>query len=359
MLPGSEGNPVLLDVLNSGTFALMIKVEKQVSLQPYNSFGLDVCAPEFIRIREAGAVLEALHQGSGPFLVLGGGSNILWVNSPQSTILKNEIGGMEVVEQSDREALVAIGGGVVWQKLVDWSLDQNLGGLENLGLIPGTVGAAPIQNIGAYGVELQEVFDSLEAISLEDGKLRRFDRSACRFGYRDSIFKGEWKGKFLISRVFLRLKRPPHQVRVDYGALLHTLEKMGVQKPGIREVSEAVMAIRRSKLPDPEVLGNAGSFFKNPELEPEVFLRLENENPGIPHYPMPEGKVKVPAGWLIEQAGWKGKQIGSVGCYEKQALVIVNHGRATGAEIWAFARKIMDSVQEIYGIRLQPEVNCL
>jgi UDP-N-acetylmuramate dehydrogenase len=359
MLAANDGNLALLYAPNSGTFALMIKVEKQVSLQPYNSFGLNVWAPELIRIRERGDVLAALEKGRPPFLVLGGGSNILWVNSPQGTILKNEIAGMEVVEQYDREALVAIGGGVVWQELVEWSLDQNLGGLENLSLIPGTVGAAPIQNIGAYGVELQEVFDSLEAISLEDGELRRFDRRACRFGYRDSIFKGELKGKFLISRVFLRLKRPPHTVRVDYGALLHTLEKMGVPRPGIREVSQAVVAIRRSKLPDPEVLGNAGSFFKNPEMEAESFLRLQRENPGVPHYPLPEGKVKVPAGWLIEQAGWKGKQIGSVGCYEKQALVIVNHGGAKGTEIWAFARKIMDSVQEKFGIRLQPEVNCL
>jgi len=337
----------------------MIKVEKQVSLRPYNSFGLDVQAGELIRIRKPEDVIEALDLLPGPFFVLGGGSNILWVHSPGATILKNEIPGMEVVERSGREALIAAGGGVVWQELVNWTLDQDLGGLENLSLIPGTVGAAPIQNIGAYGVELQEVFDSLEAISLETGQVRRFDRLACQFGYRDSIFKRELKGKFLISRVFLRLKCPPHTVQLEYGALRNTLDQMGLEKPGIREVSQAVVAIRRSKLPDPGQLGNAGSFFKNPELEPDDFWRLKQKNPDVPHYPLPGGKIKVPAGWLIEQAGWKGKRIGSVGCYDKQALVIVNHGEASGAEIWAFAQKVMESVQKTFDIRLQPEVNCL
>lgn len=288
--------------------------------------------------------------------VLGGGSNVLFAGDFPGLVLLNRIGGIRIEEEDGGEVLLSAGGGVNWHELVLWTLNHHIYGLENLSLIPGTVGAAPIQNIGAYGVELRDVFHSLQAVELATGEMHTFGPKACEFGYRDSVFKRERKGDFFITRVFLRLSRKP-RLNLTYGAIGKTLAGMGVSDPSPKDVSRAVVHIRQSKLPDPAQIGNAGSFFKNPEVPVEVFDRLREQFPDIVSYPLPGGRVKVPAGWLIERAGWKGRRIGNTGCYDHQALVIVNYGGATGAEIWAHARRVADSVEETFGLRLHPEVN--
>ncbi len=337
----------------------MAILHEQVSLQPFNTFGVAVQARKLYHIRASEDLQDLLATDPGPFFVLGGGSNVLWIHEPDQIILKNEIPGIAIEQETDRWARVGVGAGVIWQDLVVWSLQHNLGGLENLSLIPGTVGAAPIQNIGAYGVELEQLFHSLEATSLESGRTVHFAHSDCQFGYRNSVFKRALKGKYIITKVRLILRKPPHQLQLQYGALKTTLSEMAGAQATIQDVSKAVIQIRQSKLPDPSTLGNAGSFFKNPELEKRAFERLQKAYPKIPYYPLPDGKVKVPAGWLIDQAGWKGKRIGQVGCYAKQALVIVNYGGASGAEVWDFAQRVRASVQAKFQIMLQPEVNCL
>jgi UDP-N-acetylmuramate dehydrogenase len=253
---------------------------------------------------------------------------------------------------------VKAGGGEVWHDLVLFCLQHNLGGIENLSLIPGTVGAAPLQNIGAYGVELKDVFEELEAVNLATGELHTFDKAACQFGYRESVFKHESRGQYIVASVTLRLRKE-HQLNTSYGAIQTTLEEMQVQQPTIHDVSAAVCHIRRSKLPDPAQIGNAGSFFKNPEIPVLLYDVLKEKYPGMPAYPVSEAAVKVPAGWLIEQCGWKGKVIENYGVHKNQALVLVNYGGAHGEKLLALARDIIQSVQEKFGITLQPEVNIL
>lgn len=291
-----------------------------------------------------------------PWMVLGGGSNVLFVQDFPGLVVRNALMGKRITSEEGQEAVVQVGAGEPWHDLVLWCVAQGLGGLENLSLIPGTVGAAPIQNIGAYGVELKDVFHQLEALDTHTGECLLFDAAACRFGYRDSVFKHS-PGRFVITRVWLRLARAPHRLHLGYGAIRDTLAAMQVSEPSIQDVSEAVMAIRRSKLPDPAVLGNAGSFFKNPEMPQAQFAALQAAHPRIVAFPLPDGQVKVPAGWLIEQCGWKGRSVGRVGCYEQQALVLVNHGGATGQEVQALVHDIIDSVQERFGVVLVPEVN--
>ncbi|MDX1479510.1 MAG: UDP-N-acetylmuramate dehydrogenase, partial [Saprospiraceae bacterium] len=293
-----------------------------------------------------------------PF-VLGGGSNLLLTRDIDQLVLLNEIGGIEVVRESSNFVDVRIGGGVVWHDFVQWAVDRQLGGVENLALIPGKVGAAPIQNIGAYGVELTSVFRGLEAMQLETRERAIFDHAQCRFGYRDSIFKRELKGKYCITTVTLRLSRAPHMIEDSYGAIRQTLQDQGIGQPGIAQIFEAVVAIRSSKLPDPAVLGNSGSFFKNPVVPEAQWRSIKHEWPDLVYYPDREGFYKIPAGWLIDQCGWKGKRIGNVGCYEKQALVIVNYGSASGQEVLDHAMRVRASVKERFGIELTPEVNIL
>jgi UDP-N-acetylmuramate dehydrogenase len=273
------------------------------------------------------------------------------------TVLLNRILGKELISKTNESVTIAVGGGENWHELVLWSLHQGWYGLENLSLIPGTVGAAPIQNIGAYGVELKDYFAGLEAIDLTTGAFIFFDNSAMQFGYRDSVFKREWKGKALISKVYFKLSLVP-KINISYGVIPKVLEAAGVEHPSPTDVSNAVVFIRKSKLPDPAVLGNAGSFFKNPELNADfVEEKLLPQFPKMPQYPSVPGKIKIPAGWLIDQCGWKGKKLGSAGCYEKQALVLVNHGGASGSDIWKLAEAIQASVYEKFGIKLEPEVN--
>ena len=337
----------------------MSTIRSHVSLKSFNTFGLEVYASRYAEIRTEDDLCEVLHKEGPPFFVLGGGSNVLLTRDIDALVLHNAIRGMEVAEEDDREALIRAGGGETWHDLVRWALDRDFGGLENLSLIPGTVGAAPIQNIGAYGVELAEVFEGLEAVELETGELRIFSKEDCGFGYRNSRFKQELKGKFFITQVYLRLSKPPHSLQLTYGAISDTLREMEVTKPTIRDVSEAVMRIRRSKLPDPSELGNSGSFFKNPEVTEKVFQQLQLQFPHLIYFSLPDGRYKIPAGWLIEQCGWKGTRRGDAGCYAKQALVLVNYGNARGREIESLAMDIARSVREKFGIELEPEVNII
>ncbi len=334
-----------------------MKIQENTSLLPYNTFGIPAKAARFAQIDTPDALRAALQTGIRPVFVLGGGSNVLFTRDPEGLVLRNAIKGIEIVRRFSHRAWVRFGGGETWHDGVMWAVSQGLGGIENMSLIPGTMGAAPIQNIGAYGVELKDVFVSLEAMELETGKLRRFNRAQCRFGYRDSFFKREGKGKYCIVSVTLSLTTNCHKLNISYGDIRKTLEDSGVTNPGVADISQAVIRIRSSKLPDPARIGNCGSFFKNPETDRAVLDRILATHPQAPHYALPDGRVKIPAGWLIEQCGWKGKRVGNTGCYEKQALVLVNHGGATGAEVKALAYAIIESVEKNFGIRLEPEVN--
>lgn len=333
------------------------EIHTSVSIKAFNTFGVEARAERFAFIPSQAALLSIIAHQKTSFRILGGGSNILFTQDADGMLLKNEIKGKEIWRREEESVIVKIGGGENWHAFVLWCLDNQLGGVENLSLIPGTVGAAPIQNIGAYGVELKDVFYQLDAIRLSDGRQFIFSAKDCKFGYRDSIFKRALKGLYFITQVYLRLSAKNHGLHLQYGAIQNTLSDWGIQNPNIRDLSRAVVHIRQSKLPDPTQLGNAGSFFKNPVIDKSESASLKKAFPDIVSYPQTDGRVKLPAGWLVEKAGWKGKRFGSVGCYDKQALVIVNHGGATGKEIWAHAQKVRRSVKEQFGIWLETEVN--
>ncbi|MFK7933095.1 MAG: UDP-N-acetylmuramate dehydrogenase [Saprospiraceae bacterium] len=329
------------------------------SLKNYNTFGIDVAAKSFIEVNSVFELQELLVANRQPIMILGGGSNMLLTKDLEVLVVKNNILGRVVTEENESGVEVAIGGGENWHEIVLWTIENNWGGIENLSLIPGTVGASPIQNIGAYGVELKDVFVKLEAVEIATGDLHTFTKEECEFGYRDSIFKRKLKGKFCITQVYFNFKKAPHQLSTGYGAIQTELANNEIKNPTIQDVSNAVIAIRSSKLPDPKVLGNSGSFFKNPEIERTEFERLQREFPKVVFYELANGKVKVPAGWLIEQAGWKGKRVGNTGAHAKQALVLVNYGGATGSEVWQLAMDIQQSVKDKFGIEITPEVNVL
>ncbi len=339
-------------------FICAMKILENHSLRAYNTFGVDARAAHFTEVVDVEMLREALAAKIAPLFVLGGGSNILLTRDLPGLVIHNAIRGIEVERETDAHVVVVAGGGTNWHWLVEWSLQRGLGGLENLSLIPGTVGAAPIQNIGAYGVELEDVFEKLEAYSVADGERVFFDAEACAFGYRDSYFKREGKGRFFITRVWLRLSKQP-RLNLSYGNVAETLREMGISEPTIRDVSRAIIQIRRSKLPDPSQIGNAGSFFKNPTISEAHHQLLKQSWPDLPGYPLDDspGMVKVPAGWLIEKAGWKGRRIGDAGCHRQQALVLVNYGKASGQDILHLARLIQEDVEQKFGIRLEEEVN--
>jgi UDP-N-acetylmuramate dehydrogenase len=292
-------------------------------------------------------------------MILGGGSNLLLTKDVAGLVLHNAIQGIEIVRKFNNKVWVKVGSGVVWHEFVLWAVKNGLGGVENLSLIPGTVGASPVQNIGAYGVEIKDVFVKLEAVALETGKVQVFNKAQCQFGYRDSYFKKEGKGKYCITSVIFSLTQQNHRLHLSYGDITRTLEQMQVTKPGIAYISAAIIQIRSSKLPDPAKIGNCGSFFKNPEVDRSVLEAIKVNYPNVVSYDLPNGKVKIPAGWLIEQCGWKGKRVGNTGAYEKQALVLVNYGGATGAEVKALAYAIIDSVKTKFGVNLEAEVNIM
>lgn len=331
----------------------------KASLKSYNTFGLDHKASELLRISDIAQLEGLLPTDPSQLFILGGGSNILLTGDIDIPVWKNEIRGIKIWKDLGEEVIIKVGGGEVWHDLVLWAIEHELGGIENLSLIPGTVGAAPIQNIGAYGVELTDTFHHLEAYELATGKKKIFEPDDCSFGYRDSYFKRDGKNRYFITHVYLRLKKAPHNLSLEYGAIQQTLSEMGVVEPGIKDVSNAVISIRSSKLPDPRKLGNSGSFFKNPVLPVSMLETLRQKEPDLVYYPQGDDRIKVPAGWLIQQSGWKGYRKGDAGCYEKQALVLVNYGGATGADILQLANEIKNSVKEKFGIDLEPEVNIL
>jgi UDP-N-acetylmuramate dehydrogenase len=329
------------------------------ALAAYHTFGLQTNARYFIEISDENDILEIIGLPYHPKLILGSGSNILFRGDFSGLVIKNNIQGITIIDESDQDVWLEIGGGVVWHDLVLWTIEKNYGGLENLSLIPGTVGAAPIQNIGAYGVEFDSIFQQLNAIDLHTGVNKVFDKASCDFGYRNSIFKNELKGQFIIVRVRIKLSKNSHQLHLSYGDIKSTLENAGITQPGIKDVSDAVIAIRSSKLPDPKLVGNAGSFYKNPVISQSLYEGLLTQYPDMPGYLAGAGFRKVPAAWLIEQAGWKGFRKGDSGVSEKHALVLVNYGSATAEEMHILASTIMESIRDIFGIMLETEVNII
>jgi UDP-N-acetylmuramate dehydrogenase len=336
------------------------QVFENYSLRAYNTFGIDVNARYFTVISSLEAYVALIKSGlygHVPHLFLGGGSNILCTGPIDALVVKNEIKGFEVIQEDADYVILRSGAGEIWDDLVHHAVLHNWSGIENLALIPGTVGAAPMQNIGAYGVEIKDTFDHLEALNLETLQVERFEKSQCQFGYRESYFKQEGRGKYLISTVCFRLSKKP-QIKTSYGAIQAVLNAKGIDKPTISDISKVVIEIRKSKLPDPKEIGNSGSFFKNPTVSAEEAVRLKNAYSEIPNYPV-EGSqdIKFPAGWFIEQAGWKGYRDGDAGVHVNQALVLVNYGHANGKQIQHLSEKIKASVFEKYGISLETEVN--
>lgn len=331
-------------------------IQTNVSLKPYNTFGIDVKAKAFAVFNSIESLRSILSANSDlPIFILGGGSNILFTKDVEALVLKNELVGVELIKENDTDVLVKAGAGVIWHEFVLFAIENGWGGVENLSLIPGNVGASPMQNIGAYGVEIKDVFESLEALSLETLKIETIDNETCKFAYRESIFKHQAKGKYIITTVTFRLSKKPN-FKTSYGAIQEEIEKMGAEL-SIRTISNAVIQIRQSKLPNPKVLGNAGSFFKNPVISKDLFSELIIKFPNMPNYPQVNGDIKLAAGWLIETAGWKGKRIGNVGMHEKQALVLVNYGSASGFELLEHSQRVIDSVMEQFGVELEREVN--
>lgn len=336
-------------------------LELDVNLKPFNTFGLPATARRMVRIREAADVRRVVDHpelGRAPKFVLGGGSNLVLTKDIEAVVLKMEIPGMRLVEERDDAWIIEAGAGVPWHDLVAWTLDNGYPGLENLALIPGTVGASPVQNIGAYGLEVQDRIDSVEVVDLVTGRAVRLPASVCKFGYRDSVFKhsdfGGLAGKSVITQVRFALPKPWRPV-LGYLELERKMSETGITAPTARQIFDWVCAIRRAKLPDPAVIGNSGSFFKNPLVTPEQCRDIIGRDPSVVHYQMPDGQIKLAAGWMIDACGWKGKAVGGAAVYERQALVLVNRGEARGAEVVTLARAIQESVYGRFGIRLEPE----
>ncbi|WP_296700370.1 UDP-N-acetylmuramate dehydrogenase [Algoriphagus sp.] len=335
-----------------------MNIQENISLKPFNTFSLDKKARFFTSVNSREQLIEALiwarNLGIEVF-ILGGGSNILLTQDINSLVIKIEISGIEIIKEDADSIWVKVGAGENWHNFVLHAIDNKWAGIENLSLIPGTVGASPMQNIGAYGVEIKDVFHSLRALNRATLEQEEFNAEECKFGYRESVFKNELKGKFIITSVTFKLNKRP-DFKLDYGAIKEVLAGENHSNLSLRAVSNAVIKIRQSKLPDPKEIGNAGSFFKNPTISKDLWLKLKDSFPGIPGYDITEG-IKVPAAWLIEQSGWKGKRFGEIGVHENQPLVIVNFGHADGFEVKLLSEKIQKSVSEKFGIQLIPEVN--
>ncbi|WP_312902561.1 UDP-N-acetylmuramate dehydrogenase [Chryseobacterium taichungense] len=339
-----------------------MQMHENFSLRPYNTFGVDAKARYFTEVHSTEELIEALNYSKTstlPLLFLGGGSNILLTKDFDGLAIQLNLKGIHEDFINDNEVLVTAKAGENWHEFVMFCLNKNYGGLENLSLIPGNVGTSPMQNIGAYGTEIKDTFVNCTVLNLENLQLEMFNLEQCRFGYRDSVFKQEGNGKYVILEVTFKLTRKDHHIKTEYGAITSELENLGIENPTIQDISKAVINIRKSKLPDPKEIGNAGSFFKNPTILLTQFEELQQKFENIPGYANGDF-VKVPAGWLIEQCGWKGKQIGNVASHKLQALVIINAtGEATGQEIYDFSTKIIDSVHEKFGVELEREVNII
>jgi len=333
-----------------------LEIQQNIPLKPYNTFGIQANAKRFVTVDSVNELKEIIALEKDLFL-LGGGSNILLIKDVEKLVIHLNTKGIIINDFNEDEVLVTAEAGENWHELVLWCVSQNYGGLENLALIPGNVGTSPIQNIGAYGVEIKDVFQQLEAIDIASGKTKIFENEDCDFGYRNSVFKNELKGKFIILNVTFKLTKKNHNINISYGAIKDLLTDK--ENPSIKEIADAVIAIRQSKLPDPKEIGNSGSFFKNPIISSILFEELSEKQPEIPHYIISENEIKIPAGWLIEQCGFKGKRFGDAGVHEKQALVLVNYSSASGKEIYALAQKIQQKVLETFKISLEIEVNVI
>jgi len=335
---------------------------ENVDLQSFNTFGIKVSTARFVTItslEDAKALFQSPLFKKNKHLILGGGSNVLFTKDFDGLVVKVELRGIEILNENEDTVTLKVGAGENWHQFVLYCVERNWGGVENLSLIPGTVGAAPIQNIGAYGVEIKNIITSVEAMEIDTGEIKTFSNSECNFGYRDSIFKQNEKNKYLISSITLMLTRRNHHFNTSYGAIEETLKQQGISHPTVKSISDAVIQIRRSKLPDPQVVGNAGSFFKNPTIDNKLYESIKKDYPSFPSYPSANGLVKIPAGWLIEQCGWKGKTFDHIGVHKNQALVLVNYGGGEGKKIWQLALDIKASVQQKFNIPLQPEVNVI
>ncbi|OQA05260.1 MAG: UDP-N-acetylenolpyruvoylglucosamine reductase [Bacteroidetes bacterium ADurb.Bin397] len=335
-----------------------MQVQENISLKKFNSFGIDVSAAYFASFSSQEELASILTETDNrkSLLVLGGGSNILFTRNVDGLVLKNEISGISRIGEDEEYYYIKAGAGENWHGFVLHSIENGYAGVENLALIPGSVGASPMQNIGAYGVEIKDVFHSLEAFHIADKMMHQFSNADCGFGYRESVFKHQFKNQFIITSVTYRLRKNP-VYNVSYGAITQELEAMNVKELSIQHIAKAVMNIRRSKLPDPAQIGNAGSFFKNPEIDSAVFEKLKLEFPGIVGYPVNNNRIKLAAGWLIEQCGWKGYRKGDAGCHSKQALVLVNYGNADGDAIYELSEAILQSVKNKFAVDLEREVN--
>jgi len=339
---------------------MSLEIRKNVSLKNYNTFGIEVIAKYFVQIEKDEQLVELFSKeefNNIPKLILGGGSNILFTQDFEGLIVFIDIQGIKYTFQ-DNQVRIESGAGVIWNDLVQYCVGKNFGGIENLSLIPGTVGAAPVQNIGAYGVELKDVFHSCIAFDTETKEFRTFERKDCKFGYRESLFKGEEKGRYIITSVSLNLSTSA-VLNTSYGAIQLELNRREISAPTIQDVSKVVSDIRVSKLPDPSTIGNSGSFFKNPIIDCIEFEKIQSVFLDIVHYPVQPNKIKLAAGWLIEQCGWKGLRVGNTGTWKNQALVLVNNGNATGGEVYEFSQSIIDSVKDKFGVVLEREVNII
>ncbi|HWJ26001.1 MAG TPA: UDP-N-acetylmuramate dehydrogenase [Flavisolibacter sp.] len=339
-----------------------MQLQQQVNLQPYNTFGIQSTARYFTRFRSVEELAEALETEkeleTEKSLILGGGSNILLTGNVDGMVMKNEIGGISVLSEDEKFIYIKAGAGKNWHQFVMYCVNKGYAGIENLSLIPGNIGASPMQNIGAYGVEIKDVFHELTAYHIHEHSIHTFGLKDCAFGYRESVFKGKYRNQFVILDVTYRLNKKP-LFNTSYGAINQELEHMGVKELSIQAISQAVINIRTSKLPDPGQIGNAGSFFKNPIIEQQLFHQIKEAHPSVPSFPVDEQHIKLPAGWLIEQCGWKGYRKGDAGCYPKQALVLVNYGNAKGQEIWDLSEEIIRSVKQKFHIDLEREVNII
>lgn len=335
-------------------------IKQNISLKPYNTFGIDVNAKFFVSVSSIDELKHVLALQNFPNkLILGGGSNMLLTKDFNGLVLHVNLQGITIISETSQHVIVRANAGENWHEFVLWCLDNNFGGIENLSLIPGNVGTAPIQNIGAYGVELKDTFVSCEAMNLQNQSIKTFTKSDCNFGYRNSIFKTEAKEKYVITSVNFRLTKQNHILNTNYGAITSELHDMGVKHPTIKDVSNAIIAIRERKLPNPKEIGNSGSFFKNPVISKELYATLQENFCDIPSYPVSENEVKVPAGWLIEKAGFKGKRFDDYGVYKNQALVLVNYGNAKGEDILKFSKLIQKTIIRLFNITIESEVNIL
>jgi UDP-N-acetylmuramate dehydrogenase len=337
-----------------------VHIKTDISLKPYNTFGIDVNAKHFVSVTSIPELKSVLKLKEYPNkLILGGGSNMLLTQAINALVIHINLKGISIISQEDTSVLVKAEAGENWHEFVLWCIDKDFGGLENMSLIPGNVGTSPIQNIGAYGVELKDHFVSCEVLNLETLTIETFNKVDCNFGYRNSIFKQQAKGQYIILNVVFKLTKSNHVLRTNYGAIQSQLEVMNITKPTIKTISEAVIAIRESKLPNPKKIGNSGSFFKNPIIPIEDFKRLQSNFPEVPSYKVSDKEVKVPAGWLIEKAGFKGKTFGNYGVHKKQALVLVNYGGAQGKDILLLSKLIQKTIYRIFNVSIETEVNIL